>query len=92
MKLKVKDLFKKLKDSFKIQKKEKIFNRIPKEDLNYLIDFLKEKNLEYMVNINIDDILLLTINTKGVKTKSATKVIKKNEKEDWFLPFFNINM
>lgn len=72
----------KLKDLFKIQKKEKIFNRIPKDDLNYIIDFLKEKNLEYMININIDDILLLTINTKGVKTKSATKVIKKNEKEE----------
>lgn len=72
----------KIKDLFKIQKKEKIFNRIPKEDLNYIIDFLKEKNLEYMININIEDILLLTINTKGVKTKSATKVIKKNERED----------
>lgn len=71
-----------LKNLFKIQKKEKIFNRIPKEDLNYLIDFLKDKNLEYMININIDDILLLTINTRGVKTKSATKVIKKNDKED----------
>ena len=72
----------KIRNIFKIQKKEKIFNRIPKEDLNYIIDFLKEKNLEYMININIEDILLLTINTKGVKTKSATKVIKKNDKED----------
>lgn len=72
----------KLKNIFKIQKNEKIFNRIPKEDLNYIVDFLKEKNLEYMININIDDILLLTINTKGVKTKSATKLTKKDLKED----------
>ena len=35
-----------------------------------------------MININIDDILLLTINTKGVKTKSATKLTKKDVKED----------
>lgn len=72
----------KLKNILKIQKNEKIFNRIPKDDLNYIIDFLKEKNLEYMININIDDILLLTINTKGVKTKSATKLTKKDVKED----------
>ena len=72
----------KFKNIFKIQKKEKIFNRIEKEDLNYIIDFLKENNLEYMININIDDILLLTINTTGVKTKSATKLVKKDYKED----------
>ena len=34
----------KFKNLFKTQKKEKIFNRIEKEDLNYIIDFLKEKN------------------------------------------------
>ena len=58
------------------RKQRRLFSKFYLDDLNALVEALKNYNIEYMITLNIDNFLTLTMNTKDVKTKNAVKKIK----------------
>ena len=58
------------------RKQKRLFSKFYLDDLNALVLALKNYDIEYMITLNIDNFLTLTMNTKDVKTKNAVKKIK----------------
>ena len=57
------------------RKQKRLFSKFYLDDLNALVEALKNYNIEYMITLNIDNFLTFTLITKDVKSKNAVNII-----------------